>query len=162
MYASQRANTATPDSLRQRQRDRLVPRGRDSKDHRIATTVREVLDVNQTPVRLSPVPRAKAGGSLSPEGYRKRPIQDGLREEDMAYRRAKTSVGEVRVDIVPDSTSASREGRQFAVSNVGNNGRIYLRYAFTRLFEGILLFKRGVLDSIQPLSCRVRGALEFS
>ncbi|KAG6310013.1 hypothetical protein E4U44_006016 [Claviceps purpurea] len=30
-------------------------------------------------------------------------------------------------DIAPDGTSAGREGRQFAVSNVGNNGRIYLR-----------------------------------
>ncbi|KAM5345827.1 hypothetical protein ACJ41O_011688 [Fusarium nematophilum] len=30
-------------------------------------------------------------------------------------------------DITPDGGSAGREGRQFAVSNVGNNGRIYLR-----------------------------------
>ncbi|KAF7550544.1 hypothetical protein G7Z17_g5630 [Cylindrodendrum hubeiense] len=32
-----------------------------------------------------------------------------------------------KYDIVPDGGSAGREGRQFAVSNVGNNGRIYLR-----------------------------------
>lgn len=31
-------------------------------------------------------------------------------------------------DIAPDGGSAGREGRQFAVWNVGNNGRIYLRY----------------------------------
>ena len=31
-------------------------------------------------------------------------------------------------DITPDGGSAGREGRQFAVANVGNNGRIYLRY----------------------------------
>ncbi|TWU78880.1 Guanine nucleotide exchange factor lte1 [Metarhizium rileyi] len=30
-------------------------------------------------------------------------------------------------DIAPDGSSASREGRQFTVANVGNNGRIYLR-----------------------------------
>ncbi|KAH6896767.1 hypothetical protein B0T10DRAFT_396133 [Thelonectria olida] len=32
-----------------------------------------------------------------------------------------------RYDITPDGGSAGREGRQFAVANVGNNGRIYLR-----------------------------------
>lgn len=30
-------------------------------------------------------------------------------------------------EIAPDGTSAGREGRQFTVANVGNNGRIYLR-----------------------------------
>ncbi|EPE07570.1 guanine nucleotide exchange factor lte1 [Ophiostoma piceae UAMH 11346] len=30
-------------------------------------------------------------------------------------------------DIAPDGSSGGREGRQFTVSNVGNNGRIYLR-----------------------------------
>lgn len=30
-------------------------------------------------------------------------------------------------NIVPDGGSASREGRQFTVANVGNNGRIFLR-----------------------------------
>lgn len=32
-----------------------------------------------------------------------------------------------RWDITPDGGSAGREGRQFTVANVGNNGRIYLR-----------------------------------
>ena len=31
-------------------------------------------------------------------------------------------------DAAPDGTSGGREGRQFTVANVGNNGRIYLRY----------------------------------
>lgn len=31
-------------------------------------------------------------------------------------------------DVAPDGTSGGREGRQFTVANVGNNGRIYLRY----------------------------------
>lgn len=31
-------------------------------------------------------------------------------------------------DVAPDGGSAGREGRQFTVANVGNNGRIYLRY----------------------------------
>ncbi|KAL2759817.1 hypothetical protein ACRALDRAFT_2023935 [Sodiomyces alcalophilus JCM 7366] len=32
-----------------------------------------------------------------------------------------------KADITPDGGSAGRDGRQFTVSNVGNNGRIYLR-----------------------------------
>ncbi|KAK5997252.1 Guanine nucleotide exchange factor LTE1 [Cladobotryum mycophilum] len=32
-----------------------------------------------------------------------------------------------RWDLAPDGASAGREGRQFTVANVGNNGRIYLR-----------------------------------
>ncbi|TDZ39627.1 Guanine nucleotide exchange factor LTE1 [Colletotrichum spinosum] len=32
-----------------------------------------------------------------------------------------------KFDITPDGGSAGREGRQFTVANVGNNGRIYLR-----------------------------------
>lgn len=34
-----------------------------------------------------------------------------------------------------DNASAARDGRQFAVSNVGNNGRIYLRYVSLLLFQ---------------------------
>lgn len=39
----------------------------------------------------------------------------------------KGSQDEDKWDITPDGGSAGREGRQFAVANVGNNGRIYLR-----------------------------------
>lgn len=34
-----------------------------------------------------------------------------------------------RWDVVPDGASAGREGRQFTVANVGNNGKLFLRYA---------------------------------
>ncbi|KAK4140792.1 uncharacterized protein C8A04DRAFT_31663 [Dichotomopilus funicola] len=50
-------------------------------------------------------------------------------EEVLAGRRGKKSSqddGE-KWDITPDGGSAGREGRQFAVANVGNNGRIFLR-----------------------------------
>ncbi|KAK2016338.1 RasGEF domain-containing protein [Colletotrichum eremochloae] len=40
--------------------------------------------------------------------------------------RAGSSVDE-KFDIAPDGSSAGRDGRQFTVANVGNNGRIYLR-----------------------------------
>ncbi|KAK4098211.1 hypothetical protein N658DRAFT_432369 [Parathielavia hyrcaniae] len=49
-------------------------------------------------------------------------------EDNIAARRAKKgSQDEDKWDITPDGGSAGREGRQFAVANVGNNGRIYLR-----------------------------------
>ncbi len=45
-------------------------------------------------------------------------------ENKLDWRARKESDG----DIAPDGSSAAREGRQFAVANVGNGGRIYLRY----------------------------------
>lgn len=49
-------------------------------------------------------------------------------EDNLAGRRGKHgSQDDDKWDIAPDGGSAGREGRQFAVANVGNNGRIYLR-----------------------------------
>ena len=42
-------------------------------------------------------------------------------------------------DAAPDGTSGGREGRQFTVANVGNNGRIYLRYDYIPTMEAPLL-----------------------
>jgi len=52
----------------------------------------------------------------------------GVREK----KGSKGSADEDKWDIAPDGTSAGREGRQFTVWNVGNNGRIYLRYVCCR------------------------------
>ncbi|KAF5525558.1 Guanine nucleotide exchange factor LTE1 [Colletotrichum aenigma] len=41
--------------------------------------------------------------------------------------RGDSSADDNKFDITPDGGSAGREGRQFTVANVGNNGRIYLR-----------------------------------
>lgn len=49
-------------------------------------------------------------------------------EENAALRRPRKESDADKWDITPDGGSAGREGRQFAVANVGNNGRIYLRY----------------------------------
>jgi hypothetical protein len=49
-------------------------------------------------------------------------------EENIPQRRAKKgSQDDDKWELTPDGGSAGREGRQFAVANVGNNGRIYLR-----------------------------------
>lgn len=70
--------------------------------------------------------RRPAAAPASPGHRRKRSIR-GAKDsvEDLA---AKTrSHDEKRTS--PDSGSMGREGRQFTVGNIGNNGRIYLRYA---------------------------------
>ena len=49
-------------------------------------------------------------------------------EENVPTRRTKNgSQDEEKWELAPDGGSAGREGRQFTVANVGNNGRIYLR-----------------------------------
>jgi len=79
-------------------------------------------------ITLSPAPAPwKAAGTRSPELIKKRQMQEGLRKENSVNRRAKREVEDVKYDIAPDGGSAGREGRQFTVANVGNNGRIYLR-----------------------------------
>lgn len=58
------------------------------------------------------------------------PLTERRSQEDKPSNQkpGKISNDDSRVDITPDGGSAGREGRQFAVWNVGNNGRIYLRY----------------------------------
>ena len=119
VQTSQSATIRPPESLRQRQRDHLAPRVRLGKSNRTSTSVREIG------VTLSPAP---ATGTRSPELIRNGQAQDGLRKENSVNRRVKREAEDVKYDITPDGSSAGREGRQFTVANVGNNGRIYLRY----------------------------------
>ena len=113
----------TPESLRQRQRDRLSPRGRFGKSDPISTSIREVEGVPRNAVTLAPAPRP----SRCPDQVKKQQDQEGLRKQNSVHRRAKREAEDVKYDIAPDGGSAGREGRQFTVANVGNNGRIYLR-----------------------------------
>ena len=127
VQTSQSGTTWTPEGLRQRQRDRLSPRGRFGKTGRISTTVREIEGLPKNGITLAPAPSRKASGTKSPELIKKRQMQEGLRKENSLNRRAKREAEDVKNDITPDGGSAGREGRQFTVANVGNNGRIYLR-----------------------------------
>ncbi|KAI8311424.1 hypothetical protein K4K61_012147 [Colletotrichum sp. SAR11_59] len=56
--------------------------------------------------------------------------------------RADSSADDNKFDITPDGGSAGREGRQFTVANVGNNGRIYLRNSEAEGFK-IIISKPG-------------------
>jgi hypothetical protein len=126
VQTSQSSPTWTPEGLRQRQRDRLSPRGRFGKSGRISTSVREVEGSPKDGITLSPAPPRRIG-TRSPELIKKRQMQEGLRKENSLNRRAKREAEDVKYDITPDGGSGGREGRQFTVANVGNNGRIYLR-----------------------------------
>ncbi|SPO03376.1 related to LTE1 GDP/GTP exchange factor [Cephalotrichum gorgonifer] len=56
------------------------------------------------------------------------PVNERKSQEESAYTwRIKRDGDGDKTDITPDGGSAGREGRQFTVANVGNNGRIYLR-----------------------------------
>ncbi|KAH8883905.1 hypothetical protein GQ53DRAFT_882036 [Thozetella sp. PMI_491] len=77
------------------------------------------------------VRRAKSKLRLSPDALPRTllPVTERKSQEDgmPAWRAKKLGQDEDKFDIAPDGGSAGREGRQFTVANVGNNGRIYLR-----------------------------------
>jgi hypothetical protein len=126
--ASQSARNRTPESLRQRQRDRMSPRGRFAKTTRISTTVKEIDGAPKHGITLAPAPQSKTIGTRSPDlAKKKQLLQEGLRKENSINRRARREADDLKFDITPDGGSAGREGRQFTVAKVGNNGKIYLR-----------------------------------
>lgn len=66
------------------------------------------------------------------------PATERISEErnQVSTRRMRAdSSADDKFEIAPDGGSAGREGRQFTVANVGNNGRIYLRWAPPSLFD---------------------------
>lgn len=130
--ASDPAHARTPEALRQRQRDRRSPRGRFvAKTTPSTNDVREVeaSPRNGNGITLWPAPRSKTAGKPPPDLTRKKQLQEGLglRQENSINRRARKEAEDGRADIASDGSSAGREGRQFAVANVGSNGQIFLR-----------------------------------
>lgn len=56
------------------------------------------------------------------------PLSERRSNEEKQHSRDRRETETDKWEVTPDGSSAGREGRQFTVSNVGNNGRIYLRY----------------------------------
>ncbi|ROV97450.1 hypothetical protein VMCG_06831 [Cytospora schulzeri] len=118
-YSPQKKDVARPTvSLRSTPRDVTMAR-------RPPPTTRSVNDRSAVPLaarkpstRNVPSPKMKP---LLPVLERK------SQEEKVTARRIRNNSDAERSDITPDGSSAGREGRQFTVGNVGNNGRIYLR-----------------------------------
>ena len=130
--ASDPAGARTPEALRQRQRDRRSPRGRFAAKTNPSTNA--AREVERSPksgkgITLWPAPRSKKAGKPPPDLTRKKQWQEGLglRQENSINRRARKEAEDCRTDIASDGSSAAREGRQFAVANVGSNGQIFLR-----------------------------------
>lgn len=77
------------------------------------------------------------GGAGGAANTRKTPGRTNSRGRQNSLRRVKNSTEVLRQrsatrgnqELASDGAAGGREGRQFTVANVGNNGRIYLRYA---------------------------------
>jgi hypothetical protein len=105
----------------------MSPRGRFAKTTQVSTTLRAIDGAPKFGITLAPAPRFKTGATQSPKVMKKKQLQDGLRQENSVNRRARREAEDPKHDITPDGGSAGREGRQFTVAKVGNNGKIYLR-----------------------------------
>ncbi|QSZ37550.1 hypothetical protein DSL72_008648 [Monilinia vaccinii-corymbosi] len=112
-------------SLRQRQRDRMSPRGRFATLNNISTTLTEVQKQPNNKVPPLSVPRSRVTAKRSPS-QQKKLMPESLRNDNNAYRRGKREVEDGKGSVTPDGGSAGREGRQFTVAKVGNGGKIYL------------------------------------
>ncbi|CAL3963265.1 unnamed protein product [Diplocarpon coronariae] len=131
VQAAPLARTHTPEGLRQRQRDRLAPRGKPPpKLNPIETTARELegaLSKKGATTHPHP-PGSKLLGSRSSDVTRRQKHVPGASvRENSVSRRVRREGDDAKNDITPDGGSAGRDGRQFTVGRVGNNGKIYLR-----------------------------------
>ncbi|KAF7888173.1 uncharacterized protein EAF02_002714 [Botrytis sinoallii] len=116
----------SPESLRQRQRDRLSPRGRCATPNNKSTTITEVERQKNIGVPSLSAPKPRTTGKRSPNQQEKL-MQESSRNDNNVYRRVKREIEDEKGSITPDGGSAGREGRQFTVAKVGNGGKIYLR-----------------------------------
>lgn len=84
------------------------------------------LAARDTSVSSKAPHRPTRAAALSPKPLV--PVTERRQNGDRTSPRARKDADADRWELVPDGASAGREGRQFTVANVGNNGRIYLRY----------------------------------
>ncbi len=120
-------STRTAASLRRPTADARPKRLGSSASRAAASSPK--LSSARLPARIATANRAAAT-----TGKPLLPATERLSHEEKALPRVGREAEADKDDVAPDGTSAGREGRQFAVANVGNNGRIYLRYVgLTRL-----------------------------
>lgn len=111
------------------------PQTRDARSRRTPPTFGREAAVGAGRIGERVVTRSGTGKSkmrLSPNPIPRSllPVTERKSQEENKLDAKGKKEGEVeKWDITPDGGSAGREGRQFTVANVGNNGRIYLRYA---------------------------------
>ena len=112
------------------------------------------------------------------------PVTERKPQDDRNLSKGKKDGENERWEMAPDGSSAGREGRHFTVANVGNNGRIYLRYdssletykthsldrvactcfvALSRLFSVLLPHGSGSWRELTPFQAnRTTGASKVS
>lgn len=81
-------------------------------------------DVPHPQPAVNPSKRSQDGGLQPTVSRGRRPSLRHVKNSNEVLR--ERSVKKANLDVV-DSTPVGREGRQFTVANVGNNGKIYLR-----------------------------------
>jgi hypothetical protein len=79
------------------------------------------------PTSKSSVSRSQRYVSTAPKSLLPANERKPLDDRNLALAGKDAVADADKPDIAADGGSAGREGRQFTVSNVGNNGRIYLR-----------------------------------
>lgn len=118
------------EGLRQRQLDRLALRGSPTKALRVATSAEDVQNVTSFPAQpfaRSDVTMLGKGDTDENNSKIKRFNEDAF-ETQTSPIRSNGSSGEVKRDGNAENANAVIGGKQFTISKVGNNGRIYLRY----------------------------------
>lgn len=120
---AQARNATTPDTSKYRR----IPLGTTHNGERMPAAGGALVTTTAMPTsaksKIHPSPAGQSNPLL--------PVTErGSYGERLAGNKSKTEDhddGKAKWNMTPDGGSAGREGRQFAVWNVGNNGRIYLR-----------------------------------
>ncbi|KFY40175.1 hypothetical protein V495_05579 [Pseudogymnoascus sp. VKM F-4514 (FW-929)] len=122
------SGTMMAEGLRQRQLDRLAQRRSPTKALRVTTSAEEVKNVTSFPAQ----PFARSGvtmgeGDMFEESSRMKRFNEDAFETPISPIRSNGSFGEVKRDGSAENANAVIGGKQFTISKVGNNGRIYMR-----------------------------------
>ncbi|OBT95120.1 mitotic regulator [Pseudogymnoascus verrucosus] len=121
--------TMMAEGLRQRQLDRLALRGSPTKALRATTSAEDVKNVTSFPAQ--PFARSDVTmpgtGDMAKESSKINRHNDDAFETQNSPIRSNGSFGEVKRDVSAENANAVIGGKQFTISKVGNNGRIYLR-----------------------------------
>ena len=98
---------------------------------------------------------SKAKARISPKAVPRSllPATERRSQEENKLGRARKQSDADKWDVTPDGGSGSRDPRHFTVANVGNNGRIYLRYALPRPARAV----RSRVAVWTPRGWRVKG-----
>ncbi|CAK7274327.1 Guanine nucleotide exchange factor lte1 [Sporothrix epigloea] len=87
------------------------------------------FEADRQTVRLTVTrPKKSTSTTILPKSFPTAAKRKSEKENKLDCLRKKDTLdGRDKTEIAPEGLSAGREGRQFTVANVGNNGRIYLR-----------------------------------